>query len=932
VVAVLLALLCAALYVNVVAAPFVGDDYPRIVDDPGLRWRELTLPGARAALVGPHPVVRVSYALNYRFARLDPHDYHVANGVLHWLNALLVFALGRALFRRAGARLSEASSAWAAAAGAALFTAHPLQTEAVTWLAQRATLLAALGSLSALWCYLGARTAQSSAARVALVGAGVACWLLAVGSRESALALPLVIALCEGLFGGSRAALGVAAVAIGVALAWPGVDFARALALHERLVVWPAPADLSLAHAFGDSTAALIGAVALQALLLGAGVALARRYPVAAFALIWFLAVHAGEAVFGGPPFAAEHRNHLALVGPALGAAYALFAALPRALGLATALSIFWVTALGAATHARNELWCEPAALWDDAVAKSPRDVGARLERGLLREHDGRSEDALADFTEAVRLAPGSALAREQLAASLAALGRTRDALPHARESVALEPTSASAHAALGRIEATLGELEPALEAFTRAASLGGEPALERRIGDTLVRLGRYEESLAHYRAAIERDPGDDEARTGAGAALVELGRAQDALAYLEPAVESQPNPFYLSPFRRRALGLGDAAGALDAATMAVRVAPDWPGGATRLVWMISLAPDPSAAIPRARCGSPTPRRSRRARRRRASSTRAPSRSPRRAASPTRAPTPTAPPRSRATRASPRWRPKSPRERRLCAARATARPAAPVRSDALSWPEPRGEDDVHPSGSRPGIRRGVRERGRVSGCSPRLRGGICRIRVEPDTLELSLVIEATAPQLAEAKAKVDERAHQLIAACGKLGIAEADLTSASLQIGPAYDYTGNRTKLIGTRVGPPARGEAARPREVQRADPGSRGGEGRSDRLDGDVLVEGQAAGRGRAEGGARRCASARRALSRRPRVRSSAARTRSRSSIIVWRSGTCSSPRAGSGHPSAVASTLTRASAQANLSLRALRARHDRGDGDGLT
>jgi protein O-mannosyl-transferase len=594
VVALLLALLCAALYVNVGAAPFVGDDYPRIVDDAGVHWRELTLRSVRAALDEARPVAQLSYGLNYHFARLDPHGYHVANAILHWANALLVFALGSALYRRAGARLPAASARWAALAGAALFAAHPLQVEAVTWIAQRASLLAALGSLAALLCHLRARTAQRRGARVALHAASGACWLFAIGSCESALALPLVVALCETWFGDhrGRAVAGFAAVAIGLALAWAGADLARALALHERLAIWPAPGLLSLVHDPGDSAPALTAALALQALLLVAGVALARRHPVAAFAVLWFLVVHTAEAVLVGPPLVAEHRNYFALVGPALGAAYALFAALPRALGLATALCVFWVTALGAATHARNELWREPAALWDDAVAKSPRDVGARLERGVLLEQSGRVDEALSDFAEAVRLAPGSAHARAQLAASLAAFGRERDALPHAREAVALDPTSATAHAALGRIEASLGELGSALDAFTRALALGGERGLERRIGDTLVRLGRFEESLAHYRAAIASDPGDDEARTGAGAALVELGRAQDALAYLEPAVESQPNPFYLSHFADALWVLGDAAGAVDAATMAVRVAPDWPGAATRLVWMLALTPD----------------------------------------------------------------------------------------------------------------------------------------------------------------------------------------------------------------------------------------------------------------------------------------------------------------------------------------------------
>jgi uncharacterized protein YggE len=81
--------------------------------------------------------------------------------------------------------------------------------------------------------------------------------------------------------------------------------------------------------------------------------------------------------------------------------------------------------------------------------------------------------------------------------------------------------------------------------------------------------------------------------------------------------------------------------------------------------------------------------------------------------------------------------------------------------------------------------------------------GSAEIRVEPDTLELSIVIEATDAQLAVAKSKVDERAQKLIAACKQLGIADADLTSASLEIGPAYDYSDQQRKLIGTKVGRP---------------------------------------------------------------------------------------------------------------------------------
>ncbi len=78
--------------------------------------------------------------------------------------------------------------------------------------------------------------------------------------------------------------------------------------------------------------------------------------------------------------------------------------------------------------------------------------------------------------------------------------------------------------------------------------------------------------------------------------------------------------------------------------------------------------------------------------------------------------------------------------------------------------------------------------------------GSAEIRVEPDTLELSFNIEATDPQPATAKASVDERTRKLISACKELGIADDDISSASLQMGPAYEYRNEERQFLGTRV------------------------------------------------------------------------------------------------------------------------------------
>jgi protein O-mannosyl-transferase len=555
--ALLLALLCAALYAQSPSASLLAD-------------------GGGAS---PHVLRGLDAAVRHLGVRSD----HAVAVALHALVALLVFALGRALLARP----------WAALAGAALFAAHPLQVEAVILDAQRATLLAALFGLAAIHCYVRGRTGR----RAVWWPIAVACWLLALDARASAIAVLPAIALCEWLLrgGGARGALAFAA-ALFAAIAWLGI--APALALHESLVVWPLPARMNAAHEIGGSA---LAALALQALLLGAAVAGARRYRVVSFALLWFLLQHAvAAAVEAGSP-AAEHRNYLALAGPALGAAWLVYAPLERRLGLATALAVFAAGALGVAADARVALWRDPFALWDDAVNKSPHSALARIERGALFDERGRGDEALADLEEAVRLAPDSALAHARLAACLASFGRTDEALAQAREAVALDPGDAASQAWLGALEMKLGDPAAAAAAFEQSLAVKPSPDLERRLGDALVLLGRFEDSIGHYDAALARDPGNDEARTGAGAALVELGRAQDAIPYLEAAVESQPNPHYLVHMADALWQTGDQVSAIDMVQVAVRFGSEWHGATSRLVWMLAVTTgdrrDPERAL-----------------------------------------------------------------------------------------------------------------------------------------------------------------------------------------------------------------------------------------------------------------------------------------------------------------------------------------------
>jgi len=136
-------------YANTLRVPFLFDDKPHIVANTALQppraWRAL--------LFTERPVVMLTLAANHAVGGLDVRGYHAVNIGLHIAGALLLFGFARHLIRthgfgaRAGARHADGL----AFVAAALFLLHPIQTESVTYIVQRAEILAALAVLGGLW-------------------------------------------------------------------------------------------------------------------------------------------------------------------------------------------------------------------------------------------------------------------------------------------------------------------------------------------------------------------------------------------------------------------------------------------------------------------------------------------------------------------------------------------------------------------------------------------------------------------------------------------------------------------------------------------------------------------------------------------------------------------------------------------------------------
>src|SRR6266498_4864996 len=99
----LIAAATALAYSNTFDASFQFDDFPNIVENPGLHdLRNLWPP------IGQRWLGFLSFALNYHFGRLEVFGYHLVNLVIHVCNGLLVFWLSAITLRTPAVRDAEA--------------------------------------------------------------------------------------------------------------------------------------------------------------------------------------------------------------------------------------------------------------------------------------------------------------------------------------------------------------------------------------------------------------------------------------------------------------------------------------------------------------------------------------------------------------------------------------------------------------------------------------------------------------------------------------------------------------------------------------------------------------------------------------------------------------------------------------------------------
>jgi protein O-mannosyl-transferase len=582
----LLAIAALAAYHNTFLAPFVLDDADSITENATIHhlwplWGALSPPPGGATVSG-RPILNLSLAVNYAISGERVWSYHALSLLIHFLAACALFGVVRRTLEQPvlRERFGKAQLPLAAAV-AAIWLLHPLQTESVTYVSQRAEALAGLFYLLTLYCFIRATDGAVTTRPAAWLATSWAACLLGMATKEDMASAPVLVLLYEITFLADEAGGGLAVAwrrrrgyYLALASTWillgclvvgnqgrggtsgfqagltPLIYLQsqfHAVCVYLKLCLWPHPLVFDYGQvAVRDFAAVWPQAVVTACLVVGTAVAVWRRSPVG-FVGVWFFSILAPSSsiVPMTSQTMAEHRMYLSLAAVVAFVVIGLFALLGRrSLLLWPSLAVV----LGCLTFARNETYGSELALWKDTVAKEPRNARARYNLGVVYSQNGRYDLAVEQDKAALQSGDSWAAAEQaptiqnKLGYDLAQLGRLPEAVADYEQALRLRPEYAVAHFNLARALVGLGRYPEAVDHYEDAVRLNfGGADVESELGEALIHGGRDGEAIPHYREALRLDPGSAPVANNLAYALLLSGRTDESIAAYREAVRLSP-------------------------------------------------------------------------------------------------------------------------------------------------------------------------------------------------------------------------------------------------------------------------------------------------------------------------------------------------------------------------------------------------------
>jgi tetratricopeptide (TPR) repeat protein len=579
------AFLAMSVYINTLGNGFAFDDEWMILKNPfihGLRNLPFVLTTNPWAIgddssVSTYPYFRPAVAglliVCYRLFGEAAWGYHLVNALIHVGVTLLVFLAVKELTARH--RVAVVCSI--------LFAAHPAHVEAVAWISAVPEPLMAMFSLLSFLLYLRYR----KTGRRYFIASASGLYFFALLSKETALALPLVIAFCDLFWINGSLPIRERMrrfLAPGVLFAIPVVAFLALrynatggmLLTYEPHFSWYytflsipyvavkylglliIPAGYKIHHYTEPvetiSSIAFAGPLLMMIALVQV-IRLTRDrtlYFSAAWTALWMALPLAALAAFLPVYFVQERYLYL----PSLGFCLAIAVGLDRlargrriariaSTGLCALLVVVWA----AASITQNRVWKDSITLFEHNVAAGSRSPAAHASLALEYLFQRREVEAGEQARAAIDLGPDQIdgyIALSYIAENTGSLDQAIESLERATSAVSERPVNryvlSSVYSNLGRLYAKRKEFGRAEESLQRATRMFSDPQASFELGQFYYERGRYTEARDLFEKTARQ------VSTRVGSVHLGLGRVYDRLGQPDRAQAEFIKYLRLSP------------------------------------------------------------------------------------------------------------------------------------------------------------------------------------------------------------------------------------------------------------------------------------------------------------------------------------------------------------------------------------------------
>jgi protein O-mannosyl-transferase len=512
-----------------------------------------------------YPLLHSAFWIEHKLWGDVTLGYHLVNILLHATAALLAALILRRL-KIPGAYLA-----------AAIFALHPIQVESVAWITEQKNTLSAVFYLGAMLTYLRFDQTRKTPLYFGALGLFVpglltktvtatlpAALLVIFWWQRGRLSwrrdvLPLLPFFAIGAAAGTftawveRKLIGAEGAAFDLTLVERCLIAGRAIWFYLGKLLWPGKLLFIYPRWQISQTVWWQYLFPLAAVLLLIALwALRRQWRGPLAGLLYFVGtLFPVLGFFNVFPFiysfVADHFQYLAGLGiiTLVSAAAAL---LLNRRGLwnrpaGYAVGVIVLAILASLTWRQSRMYADAETLYRTTIAENSGCWMAHNNLGLVLAGQGRTDEAIASYRNALEVKPDHAYACNNLGIALSRSGRGDEAIDQFQRALTINPNLVTPHENLGVALCGQGRFAEAIDHFRKAAEIQPDYVRVRVcLARALVQSGRTDEAIVECRKTLALDPNVLEVYGNLARMLADRGQFDEAIGLLGKALEIAPD------------------------------------------------------------------------------------------------------------------------------------------------------------------------------------------------------------------------------------------------------------------------------------------------------------------------------------------------------------------------------------------------------